>query len=78
MASRTAQPRRHPTPDSELMSTEQVSQLTGIKGATLRYWRSVDQGPASFRLGGRVLYRRASVYSWIAVQERTTKRGGLD
>jgi hypothetical protein len=35
--------------------------------ATLRYWRSVgDCGPKSFKLGRRVLYRRADVERWIA------------
>lgn len=36
---------------SELLSTKQVAEMTGIQPTTLRYWRHIDQGPASFALG---------------------------
>ncbi|WP_081281916.1 helix-turn-helix transcriptional regulator [Mycolicibacterium fortuitum] len=58
------------------MTTLQVSQETGINAGTLRYWRSTNQGPASFSLGKRVVYRRSEVERWIAEQERATRRGG--
>lgn len=61
---------------SEFMSTGQVSQETGINAGTLRYWRSTNQGPASFSLGKRVVYRRSEVDRWIAEQESATRRGG--
>lgn len=60
----------------EFMSTDQVSQETGINAGTLRYWRSTNQGPASFTLGKRVVYRRSEVERWIAAQEQATRRGG--
>lgn len=60
----------------EYMSTPEVSEETGINQGTLRYWRSTDQGPASFSLGKRVVYRRSEVERWIAEQEAATKRGG--
>lgn len=60
----------------EYMTTVQVSQETGINPGTLRYWRSTNQGPASFSLGKRVVYRRSEVERWIAEQERATRRGG--
>jgi predicted DNA-binding transcriptional regulator AlpA len=41
--------------------------MTRTSPATLRYWRSVgDGGPRSFKLGRRVLDRRADVEQWIA------------
>lgn len=61
---------------SEFMTTGQVSQETGINAGTLRYWRSTNQGPTSFSLGKRVVYRRSEVERWIAEQEAATRRGG--
>lgn len=67
---------------TEFLSTLQVTELTGIPAATLRYWRHSSVGPASFTLGpgtrGRVVYRRSEIERWIAEQESTTRRGGND
>ncbi|MGC2378728.1 MAG: helix-turn-helix domain-containing protein [Mycobacterium sp.] len=60
----------------EYLSTNQVSEQTGIPEATLRYWRHADQGPASFSLGRRVVYRREEIDRWITEQEQATRRGG--
>lgn len=62
----------------DLLHTKQVSEEYKIKAGTLRYWRSSNQGPASFTLGprGRVVYRRSEVERWLAEQEQVTKRGG--
>jgi hypothetical protein len=32
-----------------------------------RYWRDVGSGSRSFRLGGRVLYRRGDLHVWSEV-----------
>lgn len=58
-----------------LMSTTEVSAELGIPVGTLRYYRSSGCGPASFRLGGRIRYRRADVLAWVAEQERNSRRG---
>lgn len=62
----------------DLLHTKQVSEEYQIKAGTLRYWRSSNQGPASFTLGprGRVVYRRSEVERWLAEQEQGTRRGG--
>lgn len=62
--------------EGELLTVRQVSGLIGIPEATLRYWRHANQGPASFALGRRVLYRRSEVERWISTQEQATRRGG--
>ncbi|MBB4856272.1 putative DNA-binding transcriptional regulator AlpA [Mycobacteroides chelonae] len=62
--------------DREIIATQEVSAMTGLPKGTLRYFRSTNQGPASFTLGRRVVYRRAEVERWIAEQEQATKRGG--
>lgn len=62
--------------DDEIITTDEVSRLTGIPKGTLRYFRSKDRGPESFTLGRRVVYRRSAVERWIAEQEQATRRGG--
>lgn len=59
----------------ELMSTREVEAEFGIPEGTLRYYRSSGIGPSSFRLAGRVRYRRGEVLAWVARQEAATKRG---
>lgn len=62
--------------ESSLLSTEGVADLTGISTGTLRYWRHRNEGPESFKLGRRVVYRRSAVDAWIAAQQLATTRGG--
>ncbi|WP_336524244.1 helix-turn-helix domain-containing protein [Mycolicibacterium fortuitum] len=62
--------------ENEFIDTGTVSQITGLPPGTLRYFRSTNQGPASFTLGRRVVYRRSEVERWIAEQEKATRRGG--
>ena len=62
--------------DDEIIGTPAVSKMTGLPVGTLRYFRSTNQGPASFALGKRVVYRRSEVERWIAEQEAATRRGG--
>ena len=37
--------------------------------STVRYWRYLSTGPNCFKLGRRVVYRRADVHTWLAAQE---------
>ncbi len=55
--------------------TEAVAAYTGVNPATLRYWRHTGEGPVSFKLGRRVLYRKVDVDAWLAVQYDATARG---
>lgn len=64
--------------DDEIIGTDEVSAMTKIPKGTLRYFRSTNQGPASFALGRRVVYRRSEVERWISEQEQATRRGGGD
>jgi predicted DNA-binding transcriptional regulator AlpA len=55
-----------------ILSLAEVSEMTGIPVDTLRYWRATESGgPASYRLGRRVVYDRTAVVAWI-----DEKRGG--
>lgn len=62
--------------EASFLTTAQLSALTGVKQGTLRYWRHCDEGPPSFVLGGRVLYRLSEAMAWIQQQELATRRGG--
>jgi DNA-binding transcriptional MerR regulator len=52
----------------ELLTIAQAAELVRAPVATLRYWRHLGTGPHSFRLGGRVLYRRDDLRAWIDAQ----------
>jgi len=56
-----------------LLTITEVAELLRAPVATLRYWRHLNAGPPSFRLGRRVLYRREDVRAWI-----NAKAGQLD
>jgi predicted DNA-binding transcriptional regulator AlpA len=53
---------------SEILLNEEVSEMTRVPLATLRYWRQINKGPKSFRLGNRVAYKRSDVEAWIEAQ----------
>ena len=60
----------------EILSTGEVSELTSVPIATLRFWRHCGTGPVSFKLGPRkVAYRRADVETWLAEQYATATGG---
>lgn len=59
-----------PDPDDDLLTTAEVAVITRAPASTVRYWRHIGSGPSSFRLGKRVVYRRADVHAWIAECER--------
>lgn len=66
-----------PLPSDPILTTKQVSeQFPFLPEATLRYWRHNSQGPASFTIGKKVLYRRSEIERWLAEQEAATTRGG--
>lgn len=56
----------------DLMTTAEVADLLRVAPGTLRAWRHASEGPASFKLTGRVVYRRDAVERWIAAQEAAT------
>jgi predicted DNA-binding transcriptional regulator AlpA len=50
----------------EVLSLEQIAELTGTPVATLRYWRHLGVGPKTFKLGRRVVSMKSDVERWIA------------
>jgi excisionase family DNA binding protein len=59
---------------SPYLTTAELAELLRRPVETVRYWRFVGRGPASFKLGRRVLYDRADVERWIA-DERAAQSG---
>lgn len=60
------------TSGDELMTTDEVSAVCRVPVGTLRQWRHYRKGPDSFRLNGRVVYRRSKVFAWIDAAEKAT------
>jgi predicted DNA-binding transcriptional regulator AlpA len=54
-----------------LLTTAEVADRLRKPIATLRYWRSLGQGPRGFRLGRTVVYAEAEVSAWIEEQARS-------
>ena len=51
--------------DDDLLTSNEVAALARAPISTVRYLRHIGVGPASFRLGRRVLYRRCDVRTWL-------------
>ena len=48
------------------LTTAEVGEMLRTPAETLRYWRACSTGPASFKIGRRVLYAREDVEAFIA------------
>lgn len=62
------------------ITTAELSELLGIPGGTLRYWRSMvpPEGPRCYKLGRkRIVYDPADVAEWLNASKVTTARGGV-
>ena len=59
--------------DQEYLGSTSLEQLTGTKASTWRYWASIGQGPASFKLGRRRVWKRSDVEAWIATLQEASK-----
>lgn len=62
--------------ESEFYSSADLEELTGTRASTWRYWASIGQGPASFRLGRRRVWRKDLAMAWLAEREKATGTGG--
>ena len=51
---------------AKYLTTAEVAEILRAPVETVRYWRHVGKGPASFKLGRRVLYELADVEAFIA------------
>lgn len=56
----------------EFWQARQCFAATGIPVTTWRYWAQIGEGPDSFKLGRRRVWRKSVVMEWIAAQEAST------
>jgi predicted DNA-binding transcriptional regulator AlpA len=54
--------------DHELVGAADLEQLTGIRASTWRYWAYCGEGPTSFKLGRRRVWKKSEVLDWIDAQ----------
>jgi prophage regulatory protein len=59
---------------SEYMDAAGLEDLTGTPKSTWRYWATVTgEGPPSFCIGRRRVWRRSTVLEWLAQQEQAAE-----
>jgi DNA-binding transcriptional MerR regulator len=68
-------PNDPPPAGDELLTISEVAAIVRAPIATLRYWRHLGNGPRSFRLGRRVVYRVGDLRAWIDAQADTSDAG---
>lgn len=61
--------------DVRYLTTVEVATICRTAPETVRYWRHIGKGPASFKLGRRVLYAADDVEAWLQA-ERDAQNGG--
>jgi prophage regulatory protein len=55
--------------ETEYLDARGLEAMTGTKASTWRYWASIGEGPASFRLGSRRVWKRSTVQAWLTEQK---------
>ncbi len=63
-----------PRSGNDLMTLAETAAYLRTPVATLRYWRHLGLGPAGFRLGRRVIYRRGDVDRWLSERQDAETR----
>lgn len=58
-----------------LLHQKEAGEYAGIPQGSLRAWRHIGKGPKSFKLGGRVTYRKSDLDAWIKAEYERSVRG---
>lgn len=58
----------------KLLTLDEVAEILRTPAATLRYWRHRGTGPASFKIGRRVVYTEQAVADYTAEQQEQATR----
>jgi predicted DNA-binding transcriptional regulator AlpA len=62
------------TTRAAFLTLPKAAAYLGISANTLYVWRHRRQGPPSFCMGRRVMYRISALEEWVAQQERADSR----
>jgi excisionase family DNA binding protein len=54
-----------------LLTLDEAATFLRTPVGTLRYWRHRGVGPAGFRLGRRVMYRREDLNRWVSERQES-------
>ncbi|MFI6288262.1 helix-turn-helix transcriptional regulator [Streptomyces sp. NPDC051018] len=60
--------------ETAFLSLPQAASYLGLSPNTLYVWRHRRQGPPSFRMGRRVMYRITALDEWVRAQELCDSR----
>jgi predicted DNA-binding transcriptional regulator AlpA len=63
--------------ESAFLNLPKAAEYLGISPNTLYVWRHRRQGPPSFRMGRRVMYRITTLDAWVRAQEQADSRSNL-
>ncbi|MGW1378980.1 helix-turn-helix transcriptional regulator [Streptomyces sp. NPDC002446] len=63
-----------PTREAAFLNLTKAAEYLGISPNTLYVWRHRRQGPPSFRMGSRVMYRISALNEWVIAQEQADSR----
>ncbi len=55
--------------EKEFLDSHDLEVMTGVPRATWRFWAHSGDGPLSFKIGRRRVWRRSVVEQWLAEQE---------
>jgi DNA-binding transcriptional MerR regulator len=62
------------TDHDRLLTITEAAELLRIPVATLRWYRHLDIGPLSFKLGRHVMYRAEDLFAWVDAQAEAAKQ----
>jgi hypothetical protein len=57
-----------PAADDVLLNITEAAKILRTPIATMRYWRHLGVGPASFKIGRRIFYWRSEIHRWLREQ----------
>ncbi|MCX4456947.1 helix-turn-helix domain-containing protein [Streptomyces sp. NBC_01340] len=60
--------------EAAFLNLPKAAEYLGISPNTLYVWRHRRQGPPSFRMGRRVMYRITALDAWVRTQEQADSR----
>lgn len=63
-----------PTHEAAFLNLNKTAEYLRISPNTLHVWRHRRQGPPSFRMGRRVMYRISALNEWVIAQEQADSR----
>jgi hypothetical protein len=61
---------------SEFLTKEELAVELRRNPRTLDRWNVLGMGPPRTLVGRQVLYRRSSLFKWLAAQEQRSSQGG--